>query len=220
MPLSHLWVSYGSFILGGSGVSIPMSRTYNKLKDDMEKKIEDGIYLTGDRIVPKTKTKLKVSDETISEKSFTIEGRRIDMKKIRERIYHQHLQMGILRTESSEINRFLILWADHACILNSGYLLLTVKVLYENNTFLSDKEMLDKFGRNCDVQQLVESPHIYILAPANDSIAEKLSFVGTRLEDINQLKQPLYINNKQINDVMRFFHGKSIIHYFTRWLIK
>ena len=73
------------------------------------------------------------------------------------------------------IHRYLILWADHASILSAGFLLLTVKVVYDKDIFYTDEELLKTTGFPYDVQELVEEPFIYVLGHTSDSIAEKLS---------------------------------------------
>lgn len=175
----------------------------------MIKNVENGRYLLGELIVPKTYKKVQVLNGVICEKEYQIFGRRIDLREIRKKIYIEHQKLGILRNDKNKITRFLILWADHAAILSSGYLLLTVKVLYENETFLSNNEVFLKLGRRYDVQKLVEKPHIYILGHVNDSTAEKLSYIESRQENIQQLQEPLFIQETEITDIMRFFHGKD-----------
>jgi len=59
-----------------------------------------------------------------------------------------------------------------------------------------------------NAQSLVEQPHIYIFAHCGDSIAEKLSYISLRREDILQLKTPLTVDDVLLCDTMRFFQGK------------
>ena len=101
----------------------------------------------------------------------------------------------------------MILWADHASILSAGFLLLTVKVVYDKDIFYTDEELLKTTGFPYDVQELVEEPFIYVLGHTSDSIAEKLSYVETRLEDLKEISTTLEMNGKQVTDTMRFFHG-------------
>ena len=122
-------------------------------------------------------------------------------------MYYIYL-LGILRkTENKTIHRYLILWADHASILSAGFLLLTVKVVYDKDIFYTDEELLKTTGFPYDVQELVEEPFIYVLGHTSDSIAEKLSYVETRLEDLKEISTTLEMNGKQVTDTMRFFHG-------------
>lgn len=63
-----------------------------------------------------------------------------------------------------------------------------------------------KKGVNVNVQEIVESPELYILGKTNDSLVEKLSYTETRLEDVTSL-QALCFNGKTFNDELRFFIG-------------
>ena len=51
--------------------------------------------------------------------------------------------------------------------------------------------MLDRCKKVVDVQSLVERPEIYILASCDDTIAEKLSYVEARREDLLDLSTPI-----------------------------
>ena len=71
--------------------------------------------------------------------------------------------------------------------------------------------MFTRTGDVYDVQKLVEKPSIYIMGTANDSIAEKLSYTETRLEDLKALQEPMEINGRKVVDVMRFFLGMLLV---------
>ena len=72
--------------------------------------------------------------------------------------------------------------------------------------------MFEMTGENYDVQEIVETPSVYIFGRAQDSIAEKLAYVDTRLEDAKDLSIPLDINGTIVHDTLRFFHGKSVFN--------
>ena len=79
--------------------------------------------------------------------------------------------------------RHIATWIDHASILSSGHLLLTVKFLYDKRFFLTSNET----AANLDVQAIVEEPQVYIFAKCCDTVADKLTYSETRLEDIKEL---------------------------------
>ena len=58
-----------------------------------------------------------------------------------------------------ECKRHLMIWSDHSSIMNHGHLVLTVNAIYDP-AFYYTSEVLH--GKN--VQELVEKPHIYIMA--------------------------------------------------------
>ena len=104
--------------------------------------------------------------------------------------------------------RNLIVWGDHSSLLSSGVLVYTVKVIFSKRIFLTNKEVLEKTGKTINVQSLVEQPHIYIFAHCGDTIANKLSYVSLRREDILEMQTPLIATDGTIlNDTMRFFQG-------------
>lgn len=62
-----------------------------------------------------------------------------------------------------ERTRHLMIWADNSTLLNHGYLLITVNVLYDEAVFFTNKEMEEQGKGTIDVQSLVENPQVYIL---------------------------------------------------------
>ena len=102
-----------------------------------------------------------------------------------------------------ECTRHLIIWSDHSSIMNHGHLLLTVNAIYDPAFYYTSEEL---HGKN--VQELVEKPHIYIMARYRDAIEDQLLYSETRLEDINELGNQLLSSQKvSIRDICRFFHG-------------
>lgn len=186
-----------------------MPRAHTKLKEEIVGKVQSGKYMLGELIEPKSFWKYTTtSDGKIEKVQFTVAGRKIPMREIQKRMYQYHKETGVLRENLTEVNRFLITWADHASVLNLGYLLFTVKTLYTPSIFYTDEEMQARTGIAADVQKIVETPNIYILGRAADTSSEKLTYIESRLEDIQQLNVPLEIDRVTINDTMRFFHGR------------
>ena len=141
----------------------------------------------------------------------SISGRKISLHEIRKRIFEDHLSQKIIRENpTSTYRRNLIIWSDYASIINSGHLLLTVKSIYGEKLYSNDREMFSLTGNCYNVQELVEKPHLYIFGCINDTIAGKLSYIETRLEDIKDLRIPLNIEGKVVHNVLRFFHGNLI----------
>ena len=96
-----------------------------------------------------------------------------------------------------------MIWSDHSSIMNHGHLLLTVNAIYNPAFYYTSEEV---HGKN--VQELVEKPHIYIMARYRDTIEDQLLYSETRLEDIYELGNQLLSSQKvSIRDICRFFHG-------------
>ena len=100
---------------------------------------------------------------------------------------------------------------SHSSILNSGYMLYTVKVLYSKTIFFTDEEYYVKFGRRLNIQSVVEQPEIYIVAKCSDTIAQKLAYIDVRREDLKEMETPLVVNDVVLKDTMRFFQGTYFI---------
>ena len=119
---------------------------------------------------------------------------------------------GIMKPSSSYKRNFMI-WGDHSSILNSGYMLYTIKVIFSKSIFYTDQEFFAKSGRHMNIQSIVEQPEIYIVAKCADTIAEKLSYVDIRREDVLEKKAPLIIDDVTLTDNLRFFQGILVLHH-------
>ena len=69
------------------------------------------------------------------------------MRGIREKTLASFQEQGVLRPANNDITRHLMVWADHATLLNNGHLLLTVKSIYNPKIFFTDEEMANTFGK-------------------------------------------------------------------------
>ena len=76
---------------GGSGVSVPSPRGYKKLRDDLNKAVDEGKYLLGELIAPKEIKKIVIGqDGEMSTQTCIVEGRRIPLRSIRKIIFSEH----------------------------------------------------------------------------------------------------------------------------------
>ena len=100
--------------------------------------------------------------------------------------------------------RHLILWVDHASVLNGGHLLITIKIIYDKRFYLTSEETQQKV----DVQAIVEEPEVYIFARSRDTLEEKLSYCETRQEDMKILHLgTIDEDGTKICNIMRFTTG-------------
>jgi len=61
-----------------------------------------------------------------------------------------------------------------------------------------------------NVQSVVESPYIYLLAQSNFSVKDQLLYVPTRLEDLRELEEKISSKDgRTFTDKLRFFSGDS-----------
>lgn len=74
--------------------------------------------------------------------------------------------------------------------------------------FYKDSEIEEITEKRINVQSMIEKPSIYLFANTFDSIAEKLSYVEERLEDLAEMAEPIITGNGiTLNDTMRFLQG-------------
>ena len=163
----------------------------------------------GDLIELKSYTKFILgNDGKLLEEVFTTSGRKIPLKELLSSLLLKHQNMGLMKSQAKK--RYLLMWADHSCIMNNKHLLFTVKPIYSQKLYHTDEEMEELTLKKTDVQRLVEQPNVYIFAKARDSISEKLGDVESRLEDILQLNTPTKAGDNSVDDIVRFFHGEYL----------
>ena len=110
-----------------------------------------------------------------------------------EELKHQLSELGKLKTnatreellqllKSKERTRHVMIWSDYSSIMNHGHILLTANAIYDPAFYYTSEELHGK-----DVQELVEKPHVYIMARRTDTIEDQVAYSETQLEDIRQL---------------------------------
>ena len=115
----------------------------------------------------------------------------------------------LAKVKKFERTRYFACWHDGSSVGNHNHLFVTVNVLYDTASFLSDNEYYLKHKKKIIVQASVEEPNMYILArcPSTD---QQLLYTDERIGDIMNLKYPRKSsNNVEANDVLRFFKGDS-----------
>ena len=115
--------------------------------------------------------------------------------------------------------RTLAIWHDHSTILQTGYILFAVWVLYDPAVFYTQEEWKIQHRGQVQtyIQSLVEEPTFYMLAPSSSSPADQLALIGDRIECLQELSQPITASNgEQIHDQLRFFCGDKPAQQFER----
>ena len=71
--------------------------------------VENGTYRLGELIEPKTFHKLEIDENgSVSSQEYTVCGRKIRLREIREAVLKKHIERGIVRaidTDTSTLNR-------------------------------------------------------------------------------------------------------------------
>ena len=59
-------------------------------------------------------------------------------------------------------SRTLVCWHDHATILGTGYIMITINALYDTGVYMTEEEDRTKYGRLANnLQSIIERPDIY-----------------------------------------------------------
>ena len=114
--------------------------------------------------------------------------------------------------------RTLALWHDHSTILQTGYILFAVWVVYDRAVFLTPEEYLQKRGKQVrNLQEIIEDPLVYMIAPSTSSPSDQLALIGDRLECVAELSQKIASSNGiAFQDELRFFCGDKPAQQFER----
>jgi len=114
--------------------------------------------------------------------------------------------------------RTIALWHDHSTILQTGYIMFAVWIVYDAAVFITQDEWVQKQPRaTTNIQSLIEEPSIYMIAPSSSSPADQLALVGDRLECLHELSKPVVTSNGlEIEDCLRFFCGDKPAQHFER----
>ena len=121
------------------------------------------------------------------------------------------------RLTRAQRTRTFALWHDHSTILQTGYILFAVWVIYDTAVFFTPEEYLQKSGQKVNLQETIEEPLAYMIAPCSSSPSDQLSLIGDRLECLTQLTQTVVSNcGIAIQDELRFFCGDKPAQQFER----
>ena len=126
------------------------------------------------------------------------------------------LEVAYTKLESYQHIRNFAMWHDHSTILRTGYILFAVWVVYDSLVFLTEDEYTTITGQLVlNVQEVIEEPAIYMIAPSSSSPEEQLALVPDRVECLQQFSQPILSKTGvQINDRLRFFCGDKPAQQF------
>lgn len=95
----------------------------------------------------------------------------------------ENLRMKLIKNERT---RTLGMWHDHSAILGHGYVLITVKVLYDRAVFKTDNELVGNVTIH-NVQSFIEEPEIHLIAMSSSCIEDQPHFFEDRLMCIKEL---------------------------------
>ena len=128
----------------------------------------------------------------------------------------------VLRGQIKQLqrNRTLSMWHDHSTVLQTGYILFAVWVVYDTAVFYTQNHWasLSPHNGSVNIQSLVEEPVIYMIAPSSSSPADQLALVGDRTECLKEMTDPIATSDGRVHiqDCLRFFCGDKPAQQFER----
>ena len=156
----------------------------------------------------RNKSLLKIKDDSYYNQ-LTKEELTVELQKIHEEVSDDIDQMRN-KLKEYQRQRHWLLWHDHSTIANYGHMLFCIRELYDPAIHVTRKEILEKTGKDVDVQATVEEPQLYILGQSRSTVEDQMRFIPTRQEDLRDLKNPsITESGVEIWDVMRFMNGDN-----------
>lgn len=108
--------------------------------------------------------------------------------------------------------RHIAMWHDHATVAGQGYIVITVKVLYDPAVFRCPSE-----SENKDLQAYVEEPEIHLIALSSSCVDDQVTLIDERLQCIEELHNTVVTSNQVcITDKLLFFCGDKPAAQFER----
>lgn len=156
----------------------------------------------------RNKVLLKVRDDGYYNK-LTKENLNIELKKIHEEINDNVDEMRE-KLNKYQRQRHWLLWHVHSTIANYGHMLFCFPELYDPAIHVTRGEMLEKTGKDVDVQATVEGPQLYILGQSKSTAEDQMKCILSRQEDLRDLKNPTETDSGiEVCDIMRFMNGDN-----------
>ena len=213
--------------LVGGEISTPCLPTTQQITEDKYKLIESGELSIGEPCTRYTITKSTVtSTGDIKVESRSIYGRKIPLLDLRKSLLAKHekymrisMPQAHAGTGANETcTRHLALWHDHSTILHTGYILFAIWILYDPKVFMTESEYYTLSGQQIsNLQEVIEEPVIYMIAPSSSSPELQIALVPDRAECLTELSQPILSSRgNEICDTLRFFCGDTPARQFER----
>ena len=115
-----------------------------------------------------------------------------------------------------ERTRTLGMWHDHSTILGHGYVLITVRVMYDQAVFKVESELQEPepFG---SIQSFIEEPEIHLIAMSSSCTEDQAALVQDRLGCIRELGTEIHTSaGITVSDRLMFFYGDKPAAQFER----
>ena len=113
----------------------------------------------------------------------------VELQKIHEDISDNIDEMRN-QLKKYQRKRHWFFWRVHSTLANYGHMLFCLQELYDPAIHVIRQEMLDKTGKDVDVQATVEELQLYILGQSRSTVEDHTRFIPTCQEDLRELKNP------------------------------
>ena len=156
----------------------------------------------------RNKSFLKIKDD-----NYYTQLNREEIKSELQKI-HEEVSDDVDEMRSSlkkyQCQRHWLLWHDHSTLANYGHMLFCVRELYDPAIHFTRQEMVDKTGKDIEIQATIEEPQLYILGQSRSTVEDQMKFVPTRQEDLRDLRNPVLTDcGVEVCDIMRFMNGDN-----------
>ena len=156
----------------------------------------------------RNKNLIKIKDDSYYNQ-LTKEELTTELQKLHEEVSDDIDQMRYC-LKKYQRQRHWLLWHDHSTLANYSHMLFCLRELYDPAIHVTRQEMLDKTGKDVDVQATVEEPQLYILGQSRSTVEDQMKFIPTRQDDLRDLKNPTVTKSGvEVWDVMRFMNGDN-----------
>ena len=92
--------------------------------------------------------------------------------------------------QPSQYTRSIGVWHDHSTILCTGYILFAIWILYDLKVFISEEEYAASHKQQItNLQEIVEEPVVYMIAPSTSSPEYLLASVLDRVDCLMELSK-------------------------------
>ena len=108
------------------------------------------------------------------------------------------------------------MWHDHSTILGHGYVLITVRVLYDRAVFKTKSELQGHESYH-NLQSFIEEPEIHLLAMSSSCVEDQAALIQDRLNCIRELTTCVHTSKGiPITNRLVFFYGGKPAAQFER----
>ena len=148
----------------------------------------------------------------------------MSLTELKEQLAKRNIKAPSTTTESnlreklkkSEQTRTIAIWYDQSTLLGHGYILITVKVVYDTAVFKYNSD-LSQDSPIKDIQAYIEEPEVHILGLSSSSAEDQAGIIPDRISCLQTLDSLLTSSGSvPVRDRLLFFFGDKPAAQFER----